>query len=214
MDRRQQCRVAELRWSRSQTSAEIIIHFCGKLLKSHNNSGKEVMLQKAENTQEAFTHLHHVSKEGFIHFNNNVSCIVRTTPAVLLCTRPSFALPSQFSLETGENNQCSQLCERGSACHTTLQSHLGISSRCSSWTMNAEDPQNQNSLPVVLAFSLPTARCWSIVPVHYWCQDADQKGYRHTDTLPNTLQNSSGLSHYNILYFKTQAISVTLKSQL
>lgn len=132
MDTRQQCRVAELRRSRSQTSAEIITHFCGKLLKSHNNSGKEVTLQKKEDTQEAFTQLPHISKEGFIHFNNNALCTVRTAPAVLLCTHPSFALPSQFSLVTGENNQCPQLCERGSACHATLQSYLGISSRYSS----------------------------------------------------------------------------------
>lgn len=195
MDTREQCRVAELRWS-GNTSAEIIIYICGKLLRSHNNSGKEITLQKAENTQEAFTQFCHISKEDFIHFNNNVSCTLRTTPAVLLHTCPSFALPSQFSLITGENNQWSQLCERGSACHTTLQRHLRITSSYSSWTMNADDPQKHNFLRVILAFSLPTASCWSMLPAHYWRQDADQKVYRHLTKHTAKQQWSKSLSYF------------------
>lgn len=202
--------MAELRWS-GNTSAEIIIYICGKLLRSHNNSGKEITLQKAENTQEAFTQLCHISKEDFIHFNNNVSCTLRTTPAVLLRTCPSFALPSQFSLITGENNQWSQLCERGSACHTTLQSHLRITSSYSSWKWMQMTHRITTSS--VLYFPSPF---WlpAVDPCYLLTIDARMLTRKFTDILPNTLQNSSGLSHYHILYFKTNAVLVTLKSQL
>lgn len=153
------------------------------------------MLQKAEDIQEAFIQLRYISKKGFIHFNNNVSCTVRTTPVVLLRTRPSFALLSQFSLVSGENNQWSQLCERDSVCHTTLQCHLGIT-RYSSWTMNAEDPQNQNFLLLPSPFQcqlLIHATCSLLMP---GCWPEGLQAFRHLTKHTAKQQWSKSLQYF------------------